>query len=216
MNSHKLVTISLVIVAAAVLLAVGYRLFGPLPEQTALNVPYISQVPDGQWVAPWDEACEEAAISMVEAYYRGEDSISPAVSKNDMLDMFAWENQVLKKNFDTDATETLKLIQSQTTFLASIKRNPSLQEIKREIAAGHPVIFLHNMYQLYGEQDLGDSYHVSVITGYDDAKSQFTIHDPARESKQYSYDALMNSLHDFNPQSREADGPPTVLFTSQP
>jgi hypothetical protein len=208
--------IAVPIVAVMALLGIINRPPSALPTSVSLNVPYVSQIPDGKWVAPWDEACEEAAITMVDTFYRGNTSISPLATKQIMLDLFAWENEVLKKNYDTDASETLQLIRKKTSFVAAIKRNPLLQDIKRELAAGHPVIFLHNMYKLYGERNLGDSYHVSVITGYDDATSEFTIHDPARAASKYSYEILMNSLHDYNAQTREADGVPTAIFTSQP
>lgn len=122
----------------------------------------------------------------------------------------------LQKNTDTDAVQTLKLIQEKSAFLAEIKRNPLLEDIKKEITEGRPVIFLHDMYKLYNEPDAGDSYHVSVITGYDDAAGEFIINDPARPKNRYKYEVLMNALHDFNPITKEADITPTVIFTAAP
>jgi hypothetical protein len=179
-----------------------------------LPVPYVSQVPDGVWELPWSEACEEASVTMVEGYYSKNDSIWVDDSKRRMETMIAWENSALKKNQDTDAKEIKRLIDHEGSFRTTIKRNPSLKEITRELDKKRPVIILINMFKMYGETPLGDSYHVAVLTGYDDEKKEFTMNDPGRERKSYSYDSVMNALHDFNAKSKEANGTPTVLFTA--
>lgn len=205
-----------IILGAAIIVALAlFAWFFPLPAKVELSVPYVSQVPDGQWIAPWDEACEEASITMVDAYYRRQTSVDAETSKKQMQDMIDWETKTLKKNFDTDADQTTQIIANNASFRATIERNPSLQDIKRQLASNRPVIALINMYQLYQEKALGDSYHVLVITGYDDEVGAFIVHDPAREQKHYSYQVMMNALHDFNPSTHEADGTATVLFTTK-
>ena len=92
--------------------------------------------------------------------------------------------------------------------------NPTVEDIKAELDAQHPVIFLVNMYTLYQERDLKDSYHVGVISGYDDEKKEFILQDPARSQKRYSYDRVMSALHDYQLDTKEADGTPTVIFTA--
>jgi len=203
-------------------IVVGFAIYGLVYRPTAespkpkifLKIPYFSQAPDGQWVAPWDEACEEASILMIDAYYRGQTQIDKNRGKQTILDMVKWEDTVLKTNTDTDAAQTVRLIRAKASFTATIKRNPLIEEIKKEIAEGRPILFMHNMYKLYDERDLGDSYHVSVITGYDDTTGEFLVNDPARPRERYRYEILMNALHDFNPKTREADAIPTVVFTS--
>jgi glycosyltransferase involved in cell wall biosynthesis len=54
----------------------------------------------------------------------------------------------------------------------------------------------------------------NTIQGFDENKQQFIIHDPARKGKNYSYSRVLNALHDYNPQTKEADGEQVVLFTS--
>jgi uncharacterized protein YvpB len=131
-----------------------------------------------------------------------------------MQDMFVWEDEAFNKNHDTDAAQTIQLIAKKSGFTGTVKRNPLLEDIKRELAASRPVIAHVNMYKLYQEKDLGDSYHVFVITGYDDLTGEFIINDPARPKDRYKYAVLMNALHDFNPKTREADATPTVIFTA--
>jgi hypothetical protein len=201
------------------IIAIGYivpRIDYTLPQKVELNVPYASQAPEGKWVSPWDESCEEATTIMVDAYYNGDATINTERIKKSIINMVAWETAKWKIFTDTDAAQTVQLISAKSGFIASIKRNPLLSDIKAEIANGRPVIFMHDMHKLYVEPDLGDSYHVSVITGYDDATGEFIVNDPARPKKRYSYEVLMNSLHDFNPKTGEADLVPTVLFTSKP
>lgn len=215
---HTRPTVTNLIIAGATVS--GFVVFGLLtqaPEilkpSAELAVPYISQVPDDQWVAPWDEACEEATISMIDAFYRGELIVDKDKMKANMLDMFAWEDEAFNKNHDTDAAQTVQLIAKKSGFIGTVKRNPLIEDIKRELAASRPVIAHVNMYKLYQEKDLGDSYHVFVITGYNDLTGEFIINDPARPKDRYTYAVLMNALHDFNPKTREADAAPTVIFT---
>lgn len=185
------------------------------PASSVLPVPYLSQVPEGAWVAPWDEACEEASIAMVGNYYTKREDKTVEQQKAHLQPMIDWENETFKTYEDTDAKQTVQLVRHEGAFTATVVRSPSLDSIKKELASQRPVIALVNMYELYGEQNFGDSYHVLVLTGYDDAKKEFIVNDPARERKTYSYEVVMGALHDYNPKSHEADGVATVLFTHQ-
>ncbi len=178
-----------------------------------LAVPYVSQVPDGAFVAPWDEACEEASITMVNGFYQNKKSISKKTGKAEMQRMFDWEDETFKNNQDTTAEETVKMIEQFGAFRGFVKRSPTLEGIKRELDAQRPVIALVNMFQLYNEPALGDSFHVFVITGYDDQQKEFILHDPARSGRRYSYERVLSALHDYNPVSKEADAEATVIFT---
>jgi uncharacterized protein YvpB len=186
-----------------------------LPKSIKLDVPYTPQVFNGNWVSPWDEACEEASITMIDRFYAGKKEIPQEDAMANMQTMFAWETKEFGMNHDTDAEQTKRVIAEHSNFTATVKRQPSVEDIKRQIARQRPVIALLNMFTLYGERDLGDSYHVLVVIGYDDAKQEFTVHDPGRDANtRYPYDTFMNSLHDFDPKTKEASGTPTVLFTS--
>ncbi len=186
----------------------------PLPPAVDLPVPYLSQVLDGAWVSPWDEACEEATITMIQGYYNNQSAIDVNDARPHMQEFIDWEMKTFKKNNDTTAAETLRLINEMTDMRVSIKLDPTINDIKRELSKNRPVIAFLNMYKLYGEPNLGDSFHVLVITGYDEANLQFIVNDPARTAKRYDQTVFMNALHDFNPKSKEADGIPTVIFTA--
>ncbi len=178
-----------------------------------LPVPYVSQVPTGDWVRPWDQACEEASITMVEGFYQKKTTIPVTESKQRMQAMIDWEDKTFGKNDDTNAEETMKTIEAQSSFEAEVVRQPSLEDIRDQLDAQHPVIFLVDMFQFYQETPGKDSFHVGVIVGYDDEKKEFIVNDPARERRRYPYEVMMKALHDYNSDSKEADGVPTVIFT---
>jgi len=188
-----------------------------------LSIPYTSEIPDGKWVAPWNNACEEASIVMVEQYYLGNKNktINRTTAKNLMWPLFKYEDKKIKTNADTDAKFTKLLIDEYTTFDATIKDNPTLEDIKEEISAGHPVITLHYGFGLKNPlipfRRTGSSYHVMVLKGYDDAKKEFIVNDPGNHTSgldyRYKYDIIMGTLHDFNYKTKKVDGPARVLFT---
>lgn len=191
-------------------------LLAQTPEAKQLAVPYVSQVPDGAWVLPWSQACEEASISMIQYFYEGKTAPSKQEGKNFMQSMITWENEQWKKNEDTNAVETEELIETKSSFEASVKRNPTIEDIKEELRDGQPVIAFLDMNKLYQEAPLPDPFHVVVISGFDEGAKTFTVLDPAREgAKAYSYDRVMNSLHDYNESSKLPDGEATVLFTEK-
>src|SRR3989338_1557729 len=61
-----------------------------LPSRINLAVPFTSQAPEKDWSQPWQDACEEAAVLMLDAYYKGY-GLSPLFAKDELLKMIAWE-----------------------------------------------------------------------------------------------------------------------------
>ncbi|MFA6105304.1 MAG: C39 family peptidase [Patescibacteria group bacterium] len=191
-------------------------------EKISLPVPFLWEIPDGVWVAPWSGACEEASIIAVENFYlkKPKAIIKKVEAKNQMLPLFSIETKIFGYNSDTNAAENLKLINDYTSFDAKIIDNPTLEEIKDELRAGRPVISLHYGYDLKNPRHRfrrgGSSYHVMAIVGFDDAKGEFLANDselPDGIDFHYKYATIMDTLHDFDHKTKHADGPPRVLFT---
>ncbi len=187
-----------------------------------LAVPFIREIPDGVWILPWSGACEEASIEMVDSFYVGHDAgyVPKTEEKNLMWPLFGIENKLFGFNLNTAATTTAALINGYSSFTARVVRNPTLEQIKAELLAGHPVITmqygrgLDNPLEAYRRG--ASSYHVLVLTGFDDTKQLFYANDSDLSkglNYPYSYDKILNNLHDYNYSDRQADGPPTVLFT---
>ncbi len=198
----------------------------PLPvlaaEMANLSVPHIWEIPNGAWVPPWSGACEEASMMMVERYYLGNRGVSYSNTEMQLImqPLFAIEDHLFGSNSDTNSTRTLKVINDFTSFDATSKQNPSLDDIKSELRRGHPVISLHYGYSLNNPLHRfrrgGSSYHMMVITGFDEDKKEFLVNDPELKNGldfRYPYDIILGSLHDFNHATKKADGPPVVLFT---
>ncbi len=199
------------------------NIFKPEESKTlvVLEVPYISEAPEGNWSGNWVNACEEATISMVAKFYAGDKEVSVANAKTTLQKLFDIENKIYGNNRNTDAKQILELITDYSTFTASVKQNPTIGEIKDEIIAGHPVISLHRGFDLKNPNipfsPTKSSYHTIVVVGFDDVKKEFITHDPGDEkdgtNHRYSYNDFMFSLHDYNKVTDKTDGVPTALFT---
>jgi uncharacterized protein YvpB len=211
-----------------------FLLFSLIPIQTSfasptttsplsLKIPFTSETPDGKWVAPWNNACEEASVSMVEQFYlKNTRKISSKEWKEKMLPLFEWETKNLGFHQDTNAEETAKLINEHSAFSAVVKKDPSLQSIKEQLIAGHPVITLHAGFELKNPhipfRRSGSGYHMLVLKGFDDSKKEFITNDPGTNlglDYRYTYDTILNTLHDFNHTTRQANGDAVALFTKE-
>ncbi len=63
-----------------------------LPKEFLLSVPFTSQAPEKNWEQPWQDACEEAALLMLDAYYK-KYNLSPLFSRDEILKMVTWEEE---------------------------------------------------------------------------------------------------------------------------
>lgn len=189
-----------------------------MPATAQLPVPYVSQMPYGTLVKPWSVACEEASSIMADSYYRGIKTVTRDESVTAMQPLFHWENQIFGDNSDTNAEQTAEFVNAKLGFIATVKRDPTLDDIKRELSEGRPVMALVNRFELYQDATRRiphTSYHMIVVIGYDDTTETFTVHDPARiKGREYGYARLMDALHDFDLVEREAIGGPVVLLTA--
>lgn len=186
-----------------------------------LKVPYTSEIPNGSWTKPWNNACEEASIVMVKGYYFGYEATTKQIAMDDMSPLFKIEDKLFGSNADSDATRTAKLINDYTDFTATIKENPTLDQIKNELTNGRPVIAMLYAKDLSNPNHRwragGSYYHVLVLVGFDDKTNEFITNDSGDPvtgaNYRYKYEAIMTGLHDFNYKTKHADGPPRVLFT---
>lgn len=188
----------------------------------SLPVPFVVEIPDGLWIKPWNNACEEAAVTMVNQYYFGTKKITKAESKKMMWPLFGIEDKIFGTNQDTDAAHTARLANEYLSFQAKIITDPALEQIKAELDAGRPVISMHYGFGLNNPllrfRRAGSSYHMMVISGYDDAAEAFIVEDPGHERGldfRYKYATIMGTLHDFDYKRSKADGPARVLFTKR-
>ncbi|MDD5527528.1 MAG: C39 family peptidase [Patescibacteria group bacterium] len=186
-----------------------------------LTVPYIKEVPAGTSGGPWKNACEEASFTMLEKYYTGKKVMNLAEGKAMMTMFFNKENILYGSNVNSDTAQSKYLINTYTDYNAKIIDNPTIAQIKSEIDAGRPVITPHYGFDLHNPNipflRTGTSYHMMVITGYDDAARQFIVNDPGDtvdgQGYRYGYDLFMGTIHDYSYKTKKANGPARAIFT---
>jgi hypothetical protein len=195
----------------------------PLPVRVKLDVPFVTETPDGVWNGPWKNACEEASLVMVEALYLGKSELPAAEAKKRMTELFAIQDEIWKSNANSDAARTAKIANDHMAFKAALSEAPTLDQVKRELAAGHPVIAPVNGKEL-GNPNIpflasGSFYHMLVITGYDDATGEFITNDDGDEKagagRRYKYGPFLASVHDYVYRTKTTDGPMRMILTSE-
>ena len=189
-----------------------------------LPVPYTSEIPNGRWIKPWNNACEEATIIMVEQFYAGNTStkFSRARATKLMSPLFPIERKLFGTDADSDAAQNAKIINDYTSFSAYIIDDPTIEQIQNELSAGRPVISFHYGYDLHNPnipwRRGGSYYHVMALVGFDEARQEFIVNDPGNDKSgldyHYKYAIITSSLHDLNIKTHKANGPARVLFTA--
>lgn len=169
-----------------------------IPRKALLDVPFTPQAPHANWEPPYDEACEEASMIMVDYYLRNEE-LSREQANREIVQLTNWEQS---EGYAVDVTvaEMKEIIESYYNYTARISDNVSVASIMYEVAQGNPVIIpaagrqLGNPY-FSGE---GPPYHMLVIVGYD--SKDFIAHDPGTkrgEEYKYPHNTIINAIHDW-------------------
>lgn len=173
-----------------------------LPKEVNLAVPFILQAPKQNWDMPYQEACEEASMLMVKGYYEGKKSFTTEDMDKQILDFVKYETD---NGYAVDVTAAeAKAIMKDYLQLSqvTIVENPTAEQIKRAVAAGHPVIVPADGKRLKNPnfQNGGPPYHMLVVKGYTKS-GLFIVNDPGtRRGPDYVYteEVLMNAIHDWN------------------
>jgi len=171
----------------------------PVLAKINLAVPFTSQAPEKDWQQPWQDACEEAAVLMLDAYYKGY-NLSPLFAKDEILKMVAWE-ETQKWGTSIPMEKVQKLVEHFTDKTARIIAEPSISEIKDLLRAGQPVLVLAYGKDLPNPHFRGEGpdYHALIIRGFTDEK--FITNDPGTQwgaNFAYYYQDLMSAIHDWN------------------
>mgnify|MGYP001589264094 CR=1 FL=1 len=219
--------IAIILTTVAALVIVGLvatklqwqQVFSP-PTSHWIAVPYSSQSPDGVWAEPWENACEETTITMLNAYYKHDKraQIPNQEAKDSITAIINWEKNNLGFAKDTGAADTKKIIDALYKWEAKIIYNPSLDSIKNELYHNRPVVLLVHGTSLKNPHfvDGGPNYHMLLAVGYDDKTQEFITHEPGMNNGQdfrYPYATIMTALHDYVADLKTETGTPVVLFT---
>lgn len=169
-----------------------------LPRKKLLSVPFQSQAPFGDWSEPYENACEEASIIIVEHALKNQ-SLSKQEMKDEIDRSVNWQVENWGSHHDLDAAQTLKLALEYFSLRGEVIKNVQIEQVKSQIADGHPVIVPSAGRKLGNPNFRGQGpvYHMLVVIGYDDDQGLFVTNDPGTrqgESYTYKYNILMNAI----------------------
>lgn len=173
-----------------------------IPSQINLSVPFTSQAPFSNWDAVHEQTCEEAAVLMVARFWQKREIANKDDAEKSLQQIISWEKETFGFFEDTTAEETAQILREFYGFKnVKVKYSPSVDDIKREVAVGHPVIVPAAGRQLPNPnfKSPGPLYHMLVIKGY--TPDKFITNDPGTRKGAdfvYKYDALINAVHDWN------------------
>lgn len=174
-----------------------------IKNKYSLDVPFIVQAPFANWDARHEESCEEASLIMVKYFKDGTRVKNLNAGDQDLNKLLDWEDA---NSYKVDVTlKELSQIAKDYYGMKTgrIIKNPSVNDLKKEITQGRPIIvpaagkILPNPSFRNG----GPKYHMLVIKGYDE--KEFITNDPGTRNGdgfRYTYDGLMNAIHDWNQQ----------------
>lgn len=172
-----------------------------LPSQAMLDVSFLAQAPFGIWDPLHEDACEEASLIMVKHFLAKDKNLTPTSGDVEIIKMIQYEE---KNGYGISISlEQLNQIAKEFSAMLTgrVKNNATIDDIKKELADGKPVIvpaagkILPNPNFRNG----GPNYHMLVVVGYD--KNGFITNDPGTrkgESFRYTYEGLFNALHDWD------------------
>ncbi|MFA5926999.1 MAG: C39 family peptidase [Patescibacteria group bacterium] len=175
-----------------------------LPMTWLIKVPFLSQAPSANWDALHEDACEEASLIMVRHFLDNKSTISRADGDEEIKKMVAYEERA---GYGGSITLRELSIAADDYFSISGSRivyDFTVDDLKKEIAAGRPVIIPASGKALPNPnfRNGGPKYHMLVIVGYDE--DEFITNDPGTKNGEgylYKYEDLFDAIHDWDPQN---------------
>ncbi|MFH1207549.1 MAG: C39 family peptidase [Patescibacteria group bacterium] len=172
-----------------------------IPDEFNLAVPFTTQAPLVNWDEQHEESCEEAAALIVH-YYWQKKTFTPTIANKELQTIVDYENANLGFYKDTTAEQTAEFIRGLWGYKkVAVKYDFTLDDIKKEIAQGRPVI-VPTAGRMLGNPNFkspGPLYHMIVIRGW--TKDMIITNDPGTrkgEGYQYTPEVIMNAIHDWN------------------
>lgn len=177
-----------------------------LPAAVLLPVPFTPQAPLGNW-AQRQHTCEEASLTMVDRYLRGDHSgglIDPHTADATINEISGW-----KPVQDMRVQQLGEMAQTHLGWAFKILAIDRLT-MKQQLALGRPLIFgvrTHGLgnpnypgYSSHFEQTGWSVSHYLVVTGYDQ-NDTFVLNDPGLtrgHGYHISFDQLVHAVDDLD------------------
>ena len=180
----------------------------PLPRTINLRVIFIPQAPLKEWDDIHEETCEEAAMLMMGAYLDDEQDMPLEEMDRRLLAAVDYQTAVYGDFKSTDAARTAEVMRGHLGIEnARVVTISSLADVRREIAAGHPVLLpaAGKLLMNPNFKNGGPLYHMLVAKGYT-SKTIITNDPGTRLGEDYAYEnaVIWNAIHDWNGGDVEA------------
>lgn len=174
-----------------------------LPAALNLRVPMVYQSPFAEWTPIDEDACEEASMLMVKHYLAGRATLTRQEMKDQIDAVVAYQMDTFGFFESTTAEQNVRILKEHFGF-RNVRVIPfdSAETVKRELAAGRPVILPANGKLLKNPnfRNGGPPFHMLVIKGYT-ATGQFITNDPGtRLGADYTYpqERLLEAAADWD------------------
>lgn len=198
----------------------------PIAVEKNLAVPFTSQAPSANWDQDHEEFCEEATVVMVGRFFDNRGFTSTADAEAALQQVKKWQVDTLGFYYDTTAEETARAIESIYDLTVTLKKNPTIDDIRRALSDNKLVIVPTAGREL-GNPNFkapGPIYHNLVIRGYT-KDGKFITNDPGTRKGNayvYSQSVIMNAMHDWVPSgdrtipaNGDATGDKVILIVSR-
>jgi hypothetical protein len=173
-----------------------------LPERANLDVPMVYQAPFNVWDTEHDDACEEASALMISNYWEGKRSLTRQEMEDQILALIDYQMDAFGFFKDTNAAQTVQFMKDYLGLerVAVLPVN-SIDDIRRQIAAGRPVILPADGKALKNPnfRNGGPPYHMLVVKGY--TEDNIISNDPGTRRGAnwlYTNEIIMDAVHDWN------------------
>ncbi len=192
----------------------------PVAAKALLSVPFVAQAPNAHWDDPrQQDGCEEASLIMAYAWTQGQTTINKNDAESQIIAMSEFEKATYGNYLDLNAQDTAKLMSDYFHYdKTRVQLNVTIEDIKKELSAGHLVIVPANGQRLNNPNftNGGPLTHMLVIKGYDDAKKIVITNDPGTRNGNgytYSYSTIMSAMVNY-PSGHHEDqtGQPNAMI----
>ncbi len=187
-----------------------------IADKINLNIPFTSQAPTANWSEPFQDACEEASILMVDYYYQNKKFPDKSEVEKILLDMVKWQTDTWGWHKNLPVAKVAELATGYFgKYRPVIVEDVTIAKIKGFLNQGLPVIVPADGKKLDNPnfRNGGPAYHMLVIKGY--AGDKFITNDPGTRLGAdfiYTQANLMDSIADWNENEASATGPKRILI----
>lgn len=172
------------------------------PKSVFLSVPFTPQAPTANWDQLHNEACEEAAALMANAYFKGipDETLKPVYVEHELDRLTQW----LKTNYgyylDTTSAETAKMMEEVYGLKTKLMENFAANDLKKTLEQNR-LVLISEFGRLLGNRYYkrpGPVHHILILKGYNE--KGFITNDPGTKKGLnyfYTFDTLYNAAADW-------------------